>query len=202
MLEIALAALFGAGFTYEESMSLIQIITHGGSQAPLPLASASVPPIDGAASSEGASSTWAVSPGQVTGSVPAVAVPGGMHPNPLDANALPQDPPAVQATPDYAPAPAIMEALTCGLAGSAPCTQPLYGTMPSIRRHLRLHGHNHPERLVIQCPWTGCPDRLQWVNVPRHIGSIHLGIRLQCWKCGKLFTRANALERHVASNKC
>ncbi|KIJ12860.1 hypothetical protein PAXINDRAFT_14421 [Paxillus involutus ATCC 200175] len=184
MLGTTLDALLTAGFTFEESVHLIQSIIEGRSQA-------SLPPVNGATSTEGSSATWANIPGPVPG--PLVTAPGDMHPNPPGL-------PAVQGTPNFAPTPPAMQTLICGLAGGATCTQPLHGTMTSLQAHIRMHGHKHPGRSSVQCPWMGCLDRLQWDNMPRHIASIHMGIRLKCGRCGKLFTRAKALERHVASN--
>ncbi|KAI9574321.1 hypothetical protein HD554DRAFT_2034459 [Boletus coccyginus] len=66
---------------------------------------------------------------------------------------------------------------TCGLAGGLHCTLPLGGSDKSIGDHLRVHGHTHPQRQAAQCPWVGCSDTLQWMNIPRHIRSIHLGVR-------------------------
>ncbi|KIJ12867.1 hypothetical protein PAXINDRAFT_14424 [Paxillus involutus ATCC 200175] len=189
-----LNALLAAGFTYEESVYLIQSIIEGRSQTPLP-PSASEPttlPVNGATSSERSSATWAGAASAVPG--PLVTALGGMHLSPPDA-------PAVQGTQNFTPAPPPMRTLVCGLAGGTTCTQPLYGTMASLREHIHTHGHKHPGRSTVQCPWMGCPDRLQWENMPRHIASIHMGIRLQCERCGKLFTRAKALEKHVTSNK-
>ncbi|KAF8837478.1 hypothetical protein BDN67DRAFT_1004909 [Paxillus ammoniavirescens] len=189
-----LDALLAAGFTYEVSVDLIQYIIEGSSQASLPSSTSEViiPPVNGATSSEGSSATWANIPGSVPG--PLVTAPGDMHPNP-------PGPHAVQGTPNFTPTLPPVQTLICRLAGGATCTQPLHGTMASLREHIRMHGHKHPGRSSVQCPWVGCPDQLQWDNMPRHIASIHMGIRLQCWRCGKLFTRAKALERHVASNK-
>ncbi|KAF8554903.1 hypothetical protein OG21DRAFT_1508289 [Imleria badia] len=58
------------------------------------------------------------------------------------------------------------------------------------------------ERQVIQCPFMGCSDTLQWINIPRHIKSIHLGVRFRCPNCGKLYTRPEGLATHTASLKC
>ncbi|KIJ08162.1 hypothetical protein PAXINDRAFT_18681 [Paxillus involutus ATCC 200175] len=197
MLVTILDALLAAGFTYEESVSLIQSIIEGRSQAPLPSSTSEVTilPVNGATSSEGSSATWADISGAVPGAI--VTALGDMRPSPPDA-------PVVQGTPNSTPAPSAMQTLICGLAGGAICTQPLYSTMASLREHIRMHGHKHPGRSSVQCPWMGCQDRLQWENMPRHIASIHMGIRLQCERCGKLFTRAKALEKHTASdkNKC
>ncbi|KIJ12868.1 hypothetical protein PAXINDRAFT_101072 [Paxillus involutus ATCC 200175] len=197
MIATTLDALLDAGFTYEESIYFIRGITEGRSQAPFPTSTseATIPPVNSAPSSERSSAAWADIPGPVP--EPLVTAPNDMHPNPPDA-------PAVQETPNFSPAPPAIQTLICGLAGEATCPQPLYDTMASLREHLHMHGHKHPGRSSVQCPWMGCQDQLQWENMSRHIGSIHMGIRLQCWRCGKLFTRATALEKHAASdkNKC
>ncbi|KIJ67150.1 hypothetical protein HYDPIDRAFT_38559 [Hydnomerulius pinastri MD-312] len=90
----------------------------------------------------------------------------------------------------------------CHLAGDAACTDLLFGTVPSIRTHLRMHGHKHREKSVVPCPWEGCNKELRWMNIPRHIRSVHLGVRVRCVQCGKPFSREKALEAHLASQKC
>ncbi|KIJ67149.1 hypothetical protein HYDPIDRAFT_109171 [Hydnomerulius pinastri MD-312] len=90
----------------------------------------------------------------------------------------------------------------CHLAHNAPCTDPLLGTVQSIRAHLRMHGHKHREKSVVACPWEGCNKELRWMNIPRHIRSVHLGVRVHCVHCGKPFSREKALEAHRASQKC
>ncbi|KAF8416132.1 hypothetical protein L210DRAFT_3511939 [Boletus edulis BED1] len=91
---------------------------------------------------------------------------------------------------------------TCGLASGLHCTLPLDGSTKSIKLHLRKHGHWHSQRQVVQCPWTGCPAILRWMNIPRHIQSIHLGVRFRCFNCGKAYTRLEGLAVHTASLKC
>ncbi|KAG6381980.1 hypothetical protein JVT61DRAFT_608 [Boletus reticuloceps] len=91
---------------------------------------------------------------------------------------------------------------TCGLASGLHCTLPLDGSTKSIKLHLRKHGHWHSQRRVVQCPWTGCPAILRWMNIPRHIQSIHLGVRFRCFNCGKAYTRPEGLAVHTASLKC
>ncbi|KAF8141172.1 hypothetical protein EV363DRAFT_1150227 [Boletus edulis] len=91
---------------------------------------------------------------------------------------------------------------TCGLASGLHCTLPLDGSTKSIKLHLRKHGHWHSQRQVVQCPWTGCPAILRWMNIPRHIQSIHLGVRFRCFNCGKAYTRPEGLAVHTASLKC
>lgn len=103
---------------------------------------------------------------------------------------------------DFPGDPFGMPAPTCGLAGGLHCALPLHGSIKSIRQHLRLHGHRHLQRQVVRCPWMGCSDTLLWMNVPRHIQSIHLGVRFRCFNCGKLYTRFEGLARHTTSLKC
>ena len=91
---------------------------------------------------------------------------------------------------------------TCGLAGGLHCTLPLGGSARSIGFHLRMHGHRHSQRQTVQCPWVGCSDTLRWMNIPRHIQSIHLGVRFRCFNCGKAYTRPRGLAMHTASLEC
>ncbi|KAF8546676.1 hypothetical protein OG21DRAFT_1056157 [Imleria badia] len=90
---------------------------------------------------------------------------------------------------------------TCGLAGGAPCVLPLDGSVKSIRMHLRRHGYRHPQQQAVQCPWEGCSQTLKWMNIPRHIQSIHLGVRYRCPNCDKPYTRPEGLATHTASLK-
>ncbi|KAF8554442.1 hypothetical protein OG21DRAFT_1061468 [Imleria badia] len=91
---------------------------------------------------------------------------------------------------------------SCNIVSDIPCNRPLDGTLQSIRQHLSLHGHKHQGRDMVQCPWAGCSDKLRWMNIPRHIRSIHLGVRMVCPTCERSFTRPLGLAKHVASNKC
>ena len=113
-------------------------------------------------------------------------------------------PPCVPNTPAYAitmsPEPTPMS--SCNIDTNMPCNQPLDGTLLSIRWHLALHGHKHQGKDLVQCPWAGCSDMLRWMNIPRHIRSIHLGVRMVCPTCERSFTRPLGLTKHVASNKC
>lgn len=98
--------------------------------------------------------------------------------------------------------PFTVPAPTCGLAGGLHCTHPLDRSVKSIRLHLCMHGHKHPQKQTVQCPWMGCSDTLQWMNIPRHTLSTHLGARFRCSNCGKRYTRQGGLARHTASLKC
>jgi hypothetical protein len=98
--------------------------------------------------------------------------------------------------------PAAMPAPTCGLAGGLHCVLPLDGSVKSIKLHLRTHGNRHPQREAVQCPWVGCSHTLQWMSIPRHIQSTHLGVRFTCVNCGKPYTRPRGLAMHTASLKC
>ena len=91
---------------------------------------------------------------------------------------------------------------TCGLTGGLHCALPLDGSVQSIKLHLRRHGHRHAQRQAIECPWMGCSHTLKWMNIPRHIQSIHLGVRFRCFNCSKPYTRPEGLARHTVSLKC
>ena len=112
--------------------------------------------------------------------------------------------PSVQITPVHAMstvlAPPFVSA--CKIADDMPCNQPLDGTLASIRRHLSMHGHKHQAREMVECPWAGCSDNLRWMNIPRHVRSIHLGVRLVCPTCERSFTRSLGLAKHIASQQC
>lgn len=91
---------------------------------------------------------------------------------------------------------------TCGLISGLHCTLPLQGPVSSIKSHLHRHGHRHPQRQIVQCPFEGCSSSMLWMNIPRHIQSIHLGVRFRCPNCDKPYTRSKALAKHTASLKC
>jgi hypothetical protein len=110
-----------------------------------------------------------------------------------------QDVPAHEVAMDSFPAVPVP---TCGLAGGLHCALPLYGSARSIKSHLRMHGYRHLQREAVQCPWMGCARTLQWMSIPRHIQSTHLGVRFTCLNCGKQYTRPKGLAIHTASLKC
>ncbi|KAN0081345.1 hypothetical protein V8E55_008969 [Tylopilus felleus] len=56
--------------------------------------------------------------------------------------------------------------------------------------YLHRHGHRHPQRQIVQCPFEGCSSSMLWMNIPRHIQSIHLGVRFRCPNCDKPYTRS------------
>ncbi|KAH7884306.1 hypothetical protein F5I97DRAFT_1888523 [Phlebopus sp. FC_14] len=101
--------------------------------------------------------------------------------------------------PPTAPISSSLIQTSCRIASAQVCTFPLMGNIQSIRFHLRLHGHRHREQVVVSCPWAGCTRPLRWANVPRHIRSCHLGVKFQCNKCKKQFTREYGLATHVAA---
>ncbi|KAF8548196.1 hypothetical protein OG21DRAFT_790166 [Imleria badia] len=142
---------------------------------------------------EGSNIDWSPHP-HVGGPVATSNVHGSSH----EYNA-PQDVPTLQAAIPGFPA---LPAPTCGLAGGLPCALQLEGSVKSINLHLRRHCHRYPQRHVVQCPFTGCSDTLQWINIPRHIKSIHLGVRFRCPNCDKPYTRPKGLATHIASQKC
>jgi hypothetical protein len=118
---------------------------------------------------------------------------------PSHENNASQDVPVHEMVMDGFPA---VPAPTCGLAGGLHCALPLDGSAKSIKLHLRLHGYSHLQREAVQCPWVGCARTLQWMSIPRHIQSTHLGVRFRCLNCGKLYTRPRGLAVHTASLKC
>ena len=111
-----------------------------------------------------------------------------------------QDVPAHEAAMEGLPA--VIPASTCGLAGGLHCALPLDGSTKSIKLHLRAHGHRHAQREAVQCPWVGCSRTTQWMSIPRHIQSTHLGVRFRCLNCGKSYTRRRGLAIHTASLTC
>jgi hypothetical protein len=125
---------------------------------------------------------------------------GNVHESSHENNAS-QDMPAHEVAMEGIQA-AAMPAPTCGLAGGLHCVLPLEGSVKSINSHLRMHGHRHLQREAVQCPWVGCSHTLQWMSIPRHIQSAHLGVRFTCLNCGKQYTRPRGLAMHTASLKC
>ena len=111
--------------------------------------------------------------------------------------------PNVQNTPVHAMTMALAPPFVspCKIVGDKPCNQPRDGTPASIRWHLSMHGHNHQGREMVQCLWAGCSDNLRWMNIPRHIRSIHLGVWMVCPTCKRSFTHPLGLAKHIASSK-
>ena len=102
----------------------------------------------------------------------------------------------LQSPPHPPPAPVVNSTCKIGLG----CSLPLESTARSIRSHLREHGYVHKDRERASCPWQGCGKEMRWTNVARHIKEAHLGDRRPCKKCGKLYTRKEALDAHT--KKC
>ena len=96
------------------------------------------------------------------------------------------------------PPPAPLVDYTCKIGVG--CSLPLESTTRSIRSHLREHGYVHKDRERASCPWQGCGKEMCWTNVSRHIKEAHLGDRLPCRKCGKMYTRKETLDAHT--KKC
>ncbi|KAG6334746.1 hypothetical protein ID866_4347 [Astraeus odoratus] len=63
--------------------------------------------------------------------------------------------------------------------------------------HLQQHGYVYKGNAMVQCPWPGCTKQLQYMSVPRHIRSAHLGVRYRCKRCGTMLTRREGLTRHM-----
>ena len=124
---------------------------------------------------------------------------GDVHESSHENNA-PQDAPANEVAMEGVLA--AIPAPTCGLAGGLHCALPLGGSAKSIKLHLRMHGHSHPQREAVQCPCVGCSRTLQWMSIPRHIQSAHLGVRFRCLNCGKSYTRRRGLAKHTLSLTC
>ena len=94
--------------------------------------------------------------------------------------------------------PALVVNYTCKIGVG--CSLPLESTTRFIRLHLREHGYVHKDRERASCPWQGCGKEMRWTNVARHIMEAHLGDRLPCRNCGKLYKRKGALDVHI--KKC
>lgn len=62
----ALDAFLAAGFTYEESVHFMQIITEGGTFLSS-TSEAAIPPVNDASSAGGSNAAWAAIPGPVPG---------------------------------------------------------------------------------------------------------------------------------------
>ena len=80
------------------------------------------------------------------------------------------------------------------------CSLPLESTTGYIHSHLREHGYVHKDRERASCPWQGCGKEMHWTNVTQHIKEGHLCDCLPCKKCGKMYTRKEALDAHT--KKC
>ncbi|KIN98050.1 hypothetical protein M404DRAFT_1005586 [Pisolithus tinctorius Marx 270] len=94
------------------------------------------------------------------------------------------------------PTPASSLTMECQCHLGPGCALPLEGTTASISYHLHLHNHVHKQFESVYCPWAGCDDEMLWRNVSRHVKEKHLGVKVQCEKCGKRYTRKESLTAH------
>ncbi|KAG9312288.1 hypothetical protein JVU11DRAFT_7594 [Chiua virens] len=84
------------------------------------------------------------------------------------------------------------------LAGS-PCNQWIVGDRTRVLRHLRNHHHLQTgPALPAVCRWEKCTHSrpMKQENLSRHV-VMHLGVKWKCPHCKRLFSRDDAVHRHI-----
>ncbi|KAG8213514.1 hypothetical protein J3R82DRAFT_10146 [Butyriboletus roseoflavus] len=84
------------------------------------------------------------------------------------------------------------------VTGGSPCNGMVQGTIRSIRDHLnRTHRLRGPGKDMVDCLWVGCERRLQRENIPRHIVTRHLRVKVSCVNCGLRLSRRDVQYSHA-----
>lgn len=79
------------------------------------------------------------------------------------------------------------------------CGTLVAGNRIDVALHLREHHRFVCDGDAAECLWDGCRTRMQRRNIPRHIVSSHLEVRVRCPTCGMLFSRVDASKTHQRS---
>lgn len=84
------------------------------------------------------------------------------------------------------------------LAGS-PCNKWIVGDRTRVLRHLRNHHHLQTgPAMPACCRWEKCTHTrpMKQENLSRHV-VMHLGVKWKCPHCRRLFSRDDAVHRHI-----
>jgi hypothetical protein len=87
------------------------------------------------------------------------------------------------------------------VGGESPCRTLLTGNMKELRGHLAYDHHFRTTgKKYHKCLWIGCDKWLQRENIPRHIISSHLRVKVECETCGVELSRSDV--RHSHAKRC
>ncbi|KAI6145439.1 hypothetical protein BKA82DRAFT_995540 [Pisolithus tinctorius] len=81
---------------------------------------------------------------------------------------------------------------------NASCSSSVTGSRAEIENHLRAYHRVRDDVRTVICLWEGCVRTrpLRRENLARHVMT-HMNIRWECPECKKLFSRSDAVQRHV-----
>jgi hypothetical protein len=81
---------------------------------------------------------------------------------------------------------------------SSACNAVLNGSIRAVRSHLKQeHQFRGAAKESIRCLWAGCQRILQRENIPRHIITRHLRVKVSCPACGIALSRRDVQYSHA-----
>jgi len=81
---------------------------------------------------------------------------------------------------------------------SSTCNAVLNGSIQAVRIHLKQeHQFHGASKESIQCLWARCKQILQRENIPRHILTRHLRVKVSCRACGAVLSRRDVQYSHA-----
>lgn len=81
---------------------------------------------------------------------------------------------------------------------SSACNAVLNGSIQAVRSHLKEeHQFHGAAKESIRCLWAGCERTLQRENIPRHIITRHLRVKVSCPACGMALSRRDVQYSHA-----
>ncbi|KIK81450.1 hypothetical protein PAXRUDRAFT_832857 [Paxillus rubicundulus Ve08.2h10] len=87
------------------------------------------------------------------------------------------------------------------VGGDSPCCTLLTGNTKELRDHLASDHHFRATgKKYHKCLWMGCVTRLQRENIPRHMISTHLRVKVRCETCNVELSRSDV--RHSHAKRC
>lgn len=84
------------------------------------------------------------------------------------------------------------------VTGGSPCNATLIGSVRSVRDHLNgAHEFRGVGKDTVKCLWARCQKVLQRENIPRHIVTCHLHVKVRCVGCGLSLSRSDVQYSHA-----
>lgn len=81
---------------------------------------------------------------------------------------------------------------------SSACNAVLNGSIQAVRGHLKQeHQFHGTAKESIRCLWAECQRILQRENIPRHIITCHLRVKVSCPECGMALSRRDVQYSHA-----